>query len=568
MNQEIKICQNCQKDFIIEPEDFEFYEKIKVPSPTFCPECREQRRIAFRNERSLYKRKCDLCDKEVVSRVSPDKSYPMYCQKCWWSDKWGGENYARNYDFNKPFFEQFKELLFSTPHISLLSSNAVNSDWINQESDAKNCYLNVGGYCNINSAYNTYELFSKDCFDNFIIIQSELCYENIVCERCYQTFFSQNCFDCLDIILCYDCWNCQNCFGCAGLRHKQYHIFNNPYSKEEYQKFLKENSLTSFKNLQFLKEKAKKIWLSIPYRDTFIIKSVNCRGNDIDESKNAKNCWGSKKIEDSKHIYYSGGVPVKDSYDLSCFGGGELCYECAHSTGFYNSKFSLYGVSEGPAEKFHSSNLEYCYTVINSHNCFGCVGLRNKEYCILNKQYSKEEYKDLLTKIKKHMTDMPYVDKKGRIYKYGEFFPIELSPFGYNETAAQDYYPLTQGKVLEKGYPWSDYESKIKYQFSDYEIPDDIQNVKDDILEKILKCEISGKGYKIIPMELEFYRKMGLPIPRKCPLQRHKDRLTQLLPRKLFQRNCQNCQKEIQATYSPDRPEIVYCEACYIREVV
>lgn len=566
MPNQTKICQNCQKEFIIEPEDFDFYDKIKVPAPTFCSDCREQRRIAFRNERSLYKRKCDLCEEIVVARVSPDKPYPMYCKKCWWSDKWDALSYGRNYDFKKPFFEQFKELLFSTPHISILNANTVNSDWVNQETDDKNCYLNVGGHYNEDSAYNTYELYGKDCFDNFWIFKSELCYENINCKRCYKTMFSRDCFDCLEVILSYDCRNCQNCFGCAGLRNKQYYIFNKPYSKEDYQQFLKENSLTSHKNLLSLKEKAIKIWLSVPHRDKFILKSVNSWGNYISESKNAKNCWNGEKIEDSKYIYIAGWV--KDSYDLSSFGYGELDYEGAHSVGLYNSKFFMFAMGGREAEKIHSFNLEYCAGVLTSHDCFGCVGLRNKEYCILNKQYSKEEYEELLPKIKKHMEEMPYIDKKGRIYRYGEFFPIELSPFGYNETAAQDYYPLSREQAIEKGYPWSDYGSDIKYEFSDYEIPDDIKDVKDDILEKILKCEVSGKTYKIIPMELQFYRRMGLPVPRRSPLQRHKDRVSFLPPRKLYQRYCQKCQKEIQTVYAPDRPEIVYCEACYLVEVV
>lgn len=166
-NSETKICQNCQREFVIEPEDFAFYEKIKVPPPTFCPECREQRRIAFRNERSLFKRKCDLCGAKVISRVSPDKPYPMYCKNCWWSDKWNPLSYGRDYDFQKSFFEQFKELLFSVPHVSIFNANMVNSEWVNQETDDKNCYLNVGGHYNQDSAYNTYEIRGKYCFDNF-----------------------------------------------------------------------------------------------------------------------------------------------------------------------------------------------------------------------------------------------------------------------------------------------------------------------------------------------------------------------------------------------------------------
>jgi hypothetical protein len=350
------------------------------------------------------------------------------------------------------------------------------------------------------------------------------------------------------------------------LRNKQYYIFNKPYSKDDYQKFLKQNPLTSYKNLLSLKEKARKIWLSVPHRDTFIVKSVNSWGNFINHSKNAKNCWFGENIEDSKHLYIA--VSLKDSYDCSYYGWGELCYEIAHSVGLYNSKFSLFIIGGATAEKIGSSDLEYCYATISCHHCFGCANLKHKEYCILNKQYTKEEYEKLVPKIRQHMNEMPYIDKKGKVYKYGEFFPIELSPFGYNETTAQDYYPLTREEALGKGYPWSDYESQIKYDFSDYQIPDDISNVKDDILDKILKCENCGKAYRIIPMELQFYRKMRLPIPRRCPLCRHRERLSQLPPRKLFQRKCQKCQKEIQTVYPPDSPEIVYCEECYLREIV
>ena len=585
---ETRVCQNCKQKFVIEPEDFKFYEKIKVSAPTFCPECREQRRIAFRNERALYYRKCDSCGEQVVSRVSPDKSYKMYCRTCWWSDKWNPLSYGREYDFSRPFFEQFRELLFSTPHMSLLSSNTVNSEWVNQETDDKNCYLNVGGHFNEDSAYNTYELYGKDNFDNYWLLHSELCYENLNSERCYRTHFSRECFDSVDTILSSDCRNCMSVLGCAGLRNQQYCIFNKRVTKEEYQDFLNNNPLTSHKNLLALRKKAEEIWFSVPHRDAFIVKCTDCVGNFINESRRAKNAWNAEKIEDSRNLYIAAGL--KDSYDLTSVGWGELMYEGAHSVGLYNSKFFLYIIGGGTAEKVGSSFLEYCYSTITSNHCFGCANLRNKEYCILNKQYTKEEYEKLVSKIHEHMEKMPYIDKKGRVYKYGEFFPIEFSPFGYNETAAQDWYPLTKEAALERDYPWSDYESQSKYEFSEYEIPDDIKDIKDDILEKVLKCEVSGKVYRIIPMELQFLRRMGLPIPRRSPLQRHKDRISKLLSRRLHQRNCQcggatsdnnvyknttkhfhteeHCPNAIQTPYDSDRLEIVYCEQCYLREVV
>ncbi|MDD5146558.1 MAG: hypothetical protein PHN39_02360 [Candidatus Pacebacteria bacterium] len=582
-----KICQNCKSEFAIEPEDFDFYEKIEVPPPTWCPACREQRRLVFRNERALYKRKCDLCGESVVSRVSPDKPYPMYCQKCWWSDKWNPLSYGRNYDWSRPFLEQFRELLFFTPHVNILNSNTVNSDWVNQETDDKNCYLNVGGHFNEDSAYNTYEIRGKNCLDNFWVWQTEFGYENIIGERCYRTLFSRDCYDCLNVILSSDCRNCQNCFGCAGLRNKQYHIFNQPSSKEEYQEFLKNNPLTSNKNLAALQEKARKVWLSVPKRNAHIIKCNNVKGCFINESKNIGNGWYVDKCEDSKHLYVA--TSLKDCYDATSFGWAELCYEMAHSVGASNSKFSAFIMGGGTAEAIGSTNLEYCYATPHSSNCFGCCNMKGQEYCILNKKYSKESFDELRTKIKQQMIDMPYTDKKGRVYAYGEFFPVEFAPFGYNETTAQDYYPLEKAEAIERGYNWSDYESDVKYEFSDYQAPDDIHDVKDDILEKVLKCEVSSKAYRIIPMELQLYRQIGLPIPKRTPLQRHRDRMKELLPRKLFQRPCQ-CQGEssekgiykntaphshgntpcpnlMETPYSPDRPEIVYCEACYLKEI-
>ena len=303
---EHKMCQVCKTDFVIEPEDFAFYEKIEVPPPTLCPECREQRRIAFRNERSLYKRTCDLCKKEVVSRISPDKPYPMYCKECWWSDKWDPLSYGQDYDFSKPFFEQFKKMLFSVPHASIFNSNTVNSDWVNQETDAKNCYLNVGGHYNEDSAYNTYSLYGKNCFDNFWSLNSEFGYQNIKCKRGYKVINSYDCSDCQNTYFSYDCKNCSDIFGCAGLRNKKYCIWNKQHTKEEYEQFLKENPISSYKKFQELKEKSRKVWISIPRRFASIQKSVDVTGNMIEESKNSYNCWSVEKVENAKHlVYYS-----------------------------------------------------------------------------------------------------------------------------------------------------------------------------------------------------------------------------------------------------------------------
>ena len=216
------------------------------------------------------------------------------------------------------------------------------------------------------------------------------------------------------------------------------------------------------------------------------------------------------------------------------------------------------------------------------HNCkysIGCDALRNSNYCILNKQYTKEEYEELLPKIIKHMNDMPYVDKKGRQYRFGEFYPSELSPFGYNETQAPEQFPLEKDEVIKNGYKWQDNIQRTtgKETIKPKNIPESINDVNELILNEILSCIECNRNYKIVPNELIFYKKMQIPIPRRCFHCRHANRVKRRRPFKLWQRSCMcekkghdhegKCEVEFETSYAPDRPEITYCQKCYQQEV-
>ena len=180
MNQETKICQNCQKEFTVEPEDFEFYEKIKVPSPTFCPECRMIRRMCFRNDRILYRRKCDLCEDIVISRISSNQKRPMYCRKCWWSDNWDPIDYGRDYDFSESFFVQFYKLLNSVPLPNLNNRNTVNCLYCETLKNSKNCYRMSGGMYAENSIYSEC-YFADNVVDSEVLFKGSQVYETIDC---------------------------------------------------------------------------------------------------------------------------------------------------------------------------------------------------------------------------------------------------------------------------------------------------------------------------------------------------------------------------------------------------
>jgi len=207
----------------------------------------------------------------------------------------------------------------------------------------------------------------------------------------------------------------------------------------------------------------------------------------------------------------------------------------------------------------------------NCQNCFGCVEMNGAQYCILNKQYSKDDYEKLVPRIMEQMRNVPYLDSKGRVYKFGEYFPPELSPFAYNETVAQDYFPINERTALEKGWQWREYEpGEYKTTIKGDNLPQTIAEVDDSILNEVIECEVTKRPFKILPDELTFYRRFDLPLPSLHPDERHRRRLTQRNPMTLRKRMCYFGDKEIDTTYLPVEeggPEKVLCTEHYNKEI-
>src|SRR3989338_5486993 len=577
---EIKNCQNCKKDFTIEPDDFAFYEKIKVPAPTFCPECRMQRRLVWRNERTLYRRKCDATGKDIVSIFAPDKNVKVYEQKYWWADKWNPLDYGQDYDFKKSFFDQFKELVAKVPLLNVFNANAVNSDYCNFTINHKNSYLVAAGWDNEQVMYSSRVSFSKDSVDCFVCHKLELGYGNISCKNSYHLTHSVYSENCSNSAFLFDCNNCQFCFGCTNLRSRSYCIFNEQYSKEDYVEKMKEFSLGSFSNEEKFKTKFQELKKEDVHRYAHLIKCQNVIGDNIEQSKNCYYCFDlAGEAENSKWSHW-GTYGLKDSYDTGPGTGGKSELACEMVSSGVNCHNQVCTITN-----WNCTNRQYSFNCHSSNNIFGCVSLKNNQYCIFNKQYSKEEYEALVEKIKKQMLEVSYKDSNGRVYTSGEFFPIETSPFYYNDTVAQDYFPLTKGKAEEQGYEWKKPESKdYKITISAKDLPDDIKDVDDSIFKEVIGCAHEGKcnhqcttAFKIIPDELQFYKKMDIALPRLCPNCRYNEKLQQRNPLKLWHRQCMcdknhphhtgKCPNEFETSYAPERPEIVYCESCYQREV-
>lgn len=563
METETKKCQNCKKDFTIEPEDFGFYEKIKVPPPTWCPECRQLRRYAWRNERTLYRRNCDLCGKSTVTIYSANKPYKVYCNECWWGDGWDASSCGRNFDFTRPFFEQFAELQHDVPRMALLNKRSINSEYTNHSGDNKNVYLSFSSLNNENVMYSTWVMKSLDCVDcSFIYEKGERLYETIDSRSSYQCQYSIFLKDCSNCDYCYDCHGCNSCFMSCNLRNKSYVFKNKQYTREAYLEKMKEYELSSFTTREGLnKEFTDLVKQNVIHRYVVSERNVNSTGSLIYDCKNVTHSFEVVKGEDSK--YLCSAMEIKDSMDLYHVGYNiELCYECQGCTRVSNCQFCHLC--------YDNMNVSYSDTCQNSQNLFGCVSVKKGEYMIFNKKYSKAEYEELKAKIIEHMK------KTG---EHGEFFPPQMAPVYYNETQGALYAPMTKEEVLAKGWHWEDNIPGTfgKETIPSASIPDKIEDVPDSYLHEVFICTACSKNYNITQNELLFYRKENVPFPRKCPNCRYKRRFDLRPPRKLWHRKCMcdkkdhthkgRCPNEFETSYAPDRPEIVYCESCYNQEV-
>ncbi|MEI7510780.1 MAG: hypothetical protein WCJ84_01340 [Candidatus Peregrinibacteria bacterium] len=562
----MKTCSKCQTPFEVTNEDRAFYDKISpvfngvkyaIPEPTLCPECRQQRRLAIVNERFFYPAKCGLCEKKIITEQPPENNKVIYCRECWHSDKWDPCDYGRDFDFSKSFFEQIKDLWKTVPVQNLLTEGTnENSEYIHYAGFAKNCYLVMHtDFCE--DCYYGYG-FKKNtsCVDGFYNLSCELCYDCVDIHSCYGLKGCQDCINCSSSAFLKNCIGCKNCFLCVGLRNAEYYFMNQKLTKEEYESQIKTLDLKSFLIYQECASKLAKMSVSSLYKSFHGNNLENCSGDYLINCKNTQKSFDCEDIEDGKYLYQvvTGG---KTLYDIYQYGANlSESYECSIAGN------NAYHILFSHNAHLNCSDLAYCWFLQSSKNCFGCVNMHHKQYCILDKQYTKEEYDRLVPKIIEHMR---YTGE------WGEFFPSGLSPFGYNKTTAQLYYPLTEEEARAQGFLWDSSLSPMPHvlKIIDGEkLPDHADKIPDDILNWAIRCEVTGKPFIITKKELSFYRKNGLPIPRRCPDQRHIDRFIKRNPRKFWNRQCLQCKLPIETTYSPDRSEKVLCEKCYLEVVV
>lgn len=544
----MKSCLRCAQLFEIFSEDQELYAELDVPEPDLCPNCREQSRLLWRNERSLYRRTCDLCQASVISIFSAEAEFPVYCPQCWWSDQWTAADYGAQFDFSRPFFEQFYELQKQVPRLSLNNVRHTNSEYCNQCTGNKNCYLIFASDDNEDSYYSYWINRCTDVYNCSYLADCTLCFSLLDSEDCYGCVFSQDLKNCRDCLFCYDCIGCMDCIGCAGLRNQRYCIENTPYSPEEYSARKQQLDFQKYSVVQEWREKFGEIRQQIPHKYIHTLGSENCSGDYIIRSGHCFQCWdilGAENCRYSSNLVHQNFANCDVSYATEAT-------RVFQGTAIIGSDIACSSLA------IYSADIWHCDSVFNCQHLLGCIAMRNAKNCILNKQYTEEEYAELFPRIKAHMQQTA---------EWGKFFPGRYSPFAYNETVAFQHFPLSKERVQALGWRFKEVDP-ADFTASGAVLPDSVAETAEEYTKHTYSCAECQKTYRILPHELSMHATMKLAVPRSCSDCRYQQLQQLRNPRQFWKRSCESCQKELQSTYDPQRPERIYCEECYQHALV
>ena len=553
MNQlQVKICQNCKNQFMIESEDLAFYERFAMPPPVECPRCRWRHLLAFFAFGRFRKTKSALSGRTIITIISPNVKFPIYDKVEFVGDNWEPLSYGRTYDPSRSFLEQFAELQAAVPHPHQSGIQNVNCDWCDDVWSCRECYLCRSLFeCEyVNYGYRI--IRCKNAVDLTYCFDTEFSYDCLYCFKCYKVRHSFDARDCIESMFLFDCRNCSNCFMCWNLRNKQYHILNKPYVKEEYFKKLKEFDTRTWSGVEKLKQEFEGILREeAVHRANQNVQVVNSKGNFLAECKNCFNCYFIEQSENARHAFR--GFGHKETID--CVGSGfveKAALSCV-DLHVYDSIATSHS-----SNCRYSSYLDYCE---ECEYCFGCVGLRKKKHCVLNKQYTEGEYHKLTARIKDNM-------KKGG--EWGRFFPFRMTYSGYNLSLANVFFPETRESVEQLGGFWDESEIVKHEGISGDELPEAIDEVSEDFTAQRIICPKTGLSFNIAPREFAFYKKHSIPLPRHHfdwrTLERFKPLALSVHPQKGI---CVFCNKEIDHYYSPELGyKKIACVECYQKEIL
>lgn len=260
-------------------------------------------------------------------------------------------------------------------------------------------YVNNLYYCkNLYSAFDCAQCSdSFYLFDSYLTVnsgdcdyavESQLCYESVDAVKAYNCDYLEYCENIRDSSFCYRCIGGNNLFGCVNLTNKSFCVFNRQLTEPQYQEAIKKYKALPTEQILAYVEQLKAMY---PLTQTIGDHNQNTDyGNYIHFDINCYLCFDAAHDENCMYVYDS--FYCKNSQDMTYTAQNvDLTYEAVDSTEVYNCNFIV------DSKNCHDSS--YIFNCMDVKNSLGCAGLAHKQYCILNRQLTKEDYERIAPQI-------------------------------------------------------------------------------------------------------------------------------------------------------------------------
>lgn len=474
-------------------------EKLNKPAKEIIQEL-----SAFWQHFALHKRKCDQTGRSIISVFDETCPYPV-----WHREEWIKHADPPQAEFNpkRDFFEQLWELFQKCPIPHNVGAGNENCEYTDDWWYSRNCYLCHSGF-KCEDAYYCYRTLNvKDCQFCVFSFDSELCTDLINSRNCYAVSYALNSRNCKNSSFLFDCRNCSDCLFSWNLRGKQYCLFNQQLSQEEYEQERQKYDFSSRQEyekakLTFTEILRNKAW----WRNVYLQQCEQCTGDILDRCKNCENCYFFSDSEDCANSF-RGGFNKDILNSVSAFKSELVYYSALPQDECYDIRM-CYNVIQ-------CKYLEYSAHCFNSQYCFGCCGLANKQYCIFNKQFEKDNYQRKVAEIREQL-------KQDGIY--GQFFPFHFAANPYDESLAGFYWPLNREEQQLSGFRIKQSrERRNENHQSPEDIPDRSSQANSDICEKTFWDEKAQRPFQITAYDLKFSQENNIPLPNQYYIGRIKE---------------------------------------------
>lgn len=285
------------------------------------------------------------------------------------------------------FLKELQRLINLQPKPQVHVNNVDNCIDCNYVFDSKNLFSCFDVAQSEDSMYLFDSFMSVKCMDCDYAGEAQLCYESIDPYKCYNCNYVDNCARLRDSSYCYGCWGGNNLFGCSNLRDKSFCIFNRQFTEQQYfEEIKKYENLPAEKNMELLAEVRKRF----PRTQTIEARNENSNyGNYVYDSKNCYMAFDAARSEGCLYVYDS--FDNKTCVDMTYGFLDELSYQNVDTNKIFNADYLVYS--------FNCSESSYLFNCSDVKNSLGCVGVKHKQYCILNRQFTQEEYEKISAEI-------------------------------------------------------------------------------------------------------------------------------------------------------------------------